>query len=237
MPEKPKEFQPSNESVQQHDKERQPDDQPATPSQGAVVPPPAGPAPAPQNLLGSQESAKITIQYADRREEVIHVVNPDWVRGVAQAGRIIRPHDSGMSSSFLEMSQPHPVSTSSLPAAFPTTSSLPESLAPGAHDGVDDVKDVDRSDHHDQSSGVENVHVSAPVPVLSTSVDDGNSEKDQKEDKKKTTKKEKPKYQSHSSPALAEVQPKKTKPDVSRLYTTPIPRCEIIYLTKDLFWF
>ena len=199
--------------------------------------PPAGPAPAPQNLLGSQESAKITIRYADGHEEVIDVINPDQVRRVAQAGRIIRLRDLGMSSSFPEMSQPHPVSTSSLPVAFPTTSSLLESLAPGAHDDVDDVKDVDRSDTHNQSSGVENVHVSAPAPVPSTSADDGNSKKDQKEEKKKTTKKAKPKYQSHSSPALAEVQPKKTKPDVSRLYTTPILRCEIIYFTKDLFWF
>ena len=116
MPEKPKEFQPSNESVQQQEQQPKPDanvDQAAAPIQCPLDPPQAAPAPANWNVLGSQESDKIMIRYADGWEEVINAINPDQVRRVVQAGRIIRPHDSGMSSSVLETSQPHPVSTSS----------------------------------------------------------------------------------------------------------------------------
>ena len=65
---------------------------------------------APQGTDGNQ-GAQIAIRYADGREEVIHVLNPDNVRSVVKADQII----PALSASYPITMKPTPLQSSSVP--------------------------------------------------------------------------------------------------------------------------
>ena len=133
MPDKPECLIPSNSSLQQDVQQQPPHGQAhqgavgsqlSTPAP-ATAPPPTLPLAPSQQFLGGQASAQITIRYADGRQEIIDVMNVDHVCRVAHSGQVISPLQASLSASHPQTSHPHPISTSSLPAALVQPADLP----------------------------------------------------------------------------------------------------------------
>ena len=212
LPKKPAIFLPSDQSVQEADKE------PKQPMQPLVIPQQQDAGAQAQMHPPAQGTGQIVIKYPDGHEETINVVNIQSVRQVAKAGQVIPGPGGALSASYPQTTHSHQVSTSSLPAA----------LRGGGDDHAQNPSQLLQADPSVQQDPTgQQGPPPTPQPGASTSATVSTSRQsadDTATVAKKKFRQPEQKYQSHSAPTIAELWTKTTEPDPGTLYSIPILR-------------
>ena len=213
MPAKPPSLLPSDDSMKSGDSgqsdTKSVGDQPGAGSQQVQPPPVFGAAQV-------QGTGQIVIRYPNGKEEIIDVLNIDSVRRVAKAGQVLR---SPLSSSYPETAQPHPPSTSSLPAVLQHDDTEAEETVTPVDFGTPDPTEEETVTPVDFSK-VE----STKKRKKSSDPKRKTSSKESSDDQKKKKGKPQGKYQSESAPTtIGQYVPPK-KADQKKLLSTPVVR-------------